>query len=288
MRKKSIGFIDYFIDEWHANHFPQCIAASALSDQFELTRAYAMIDPPDKKSLATWCQEQGVAQASSIESLVDACDCIFVLSPDNPEHHDALSNHALHSGKPVFIDKPLAPSLQAAKAMFDLAAQHGTPLFSSSGLRFTSALQSLHKQQLAEQPATLIATTGGGSSFSLYLIHQIEMIVALMGTGITRVMYLGTKNVHCLNIIFNDQRRATVRLSPSLGFTASVHCDDGTCHELDAFDDFAQGLMDAVLGFYRDGQSPVPTEQTLQIMAVCETALMAAKIPEVWCDVPSV
>jgi hypothetical protein len=89
--KKKIGFIDLFIDEWHANNYPQWIRESALKDEFEVAMAWEKYTPEGKKDLKQWCAEQNVTPASSIAEVVEKCDCICVLAPSNPEVHEELA-----------------------------------------------------------------------------------------------------------------------------------------------------------------------------------------------------
>ena len=42
----KIGFIDYYLDEWHANKYPAWIK-EASNGEMEVTLAYALIDGPD-------------------------------------------------------------------------------------------------------------------------------------------------------------------------------------------------------------------------------------------------
>ena len=42
---KRIGFIDYYLDEWHANNYPQLIK-EVSGGELEVTCAYAVIDSP--------------------------------------------------------------------------------------------------------------------------------------------------------------------------------------------------------------------------------------------------
>ena len=44
MKKKKIGLVDLFIDEWHSNHLPGWIAEAVRKDEFEL--AYAWEEKP--------------------------------------------------------------------------------------------------------------------------------------------------------------------------------------------------------------------------------------------------
>ena len=56
---KHIGFIDYFLDEWHANNYPQWIRESIEKKglDYELTYAWADIDKPGGLDSQSWCEE---------------------------------------------------------------------------------------------------------------------------------------------------------------------------------------------------------------------------------------
>ena len=42
---KKIGFIDYYLDEWHANNYPAMLKELSNS-RYEVTCAYGKIDSP--------------------------------------------------------------------------------------------------------------------------------------------------------------------------------------------------------------------------------------------------
>lgn len=71
-----------------------------------------------------WYAKFGVAQSSSQEDLTEKSDCIVVLSPDNPEQHEALTALVLKSGKLVYVYKTFANNRAAAERMFNLAEKH--------------------------------------------------------------------------------------------------------------------------------------------------------------------
>ena len=114
----KIGFIDYFLDEWHANHYPEWIR-QASNGEMTVCYAYADIDSPfGGKTTAEWCAAYGVEQCKTIEELVEKSDCIVVLSPDNCEQHERLCQSPLHSGKRCYVDKTFAPDLETAQRIF--------------------------------------------------------------------------------------------------------------------------------------------------------------------------
>ena len=111
---KTIGFIDHVIDEWHANNYPAWIRRLGAG-AFEVTLAWEEGPvPPGKVDLAAWCAQQQVRPARSVREVVEQCDCLVVLSPDNMERHEALADLPLRSGKPVYVDKTFASSRAAS------------------------------------------------------------------------------------------------------------------------------------------------------------------------------
>src|SRR5512146_280132 len=125
---KKIGFIDFFLDEWHANNYPQWIREDCQADGRDLDVAYAWAKTNKAGGLDTpgWCSQYQVTPLPSIAELVEKSDYIIVLSPDNPEYHEELSAIPLRSGKPTYIDKTFSPDLQSGVRMFELAEQGHT------------------------------------------------------------------------------------------------------------------------------------------------------------------
>jgi hypothetical protein len=285
MEKKKIGFIDYFIDEWHANNYPQMIANSSFKDKFEVTLAWDKIQKEGRRSLDQWCNEMKIPKASSLEQVVEECDCIVVLSPDNTEMHEELADLPLKSGKVVYIDKPFAPSLAAAKRLVEKAEKYNTPLMSSSALRFGSALEKALKETITGQPVHFAATRGGGV-FHIYAIHQIEMLVMALGTGAKRVMQCGNDHSNLMVVDYGDGRRGSINLVGNNPFGMSIRYDEDKAIDLGKMDDFFPRFVEAMLAFFDTGKSVVPVAETLEIAALIEAGNAALKKMDYWVSVP--
>ena len=200
----KLGFIDYFLDEYHANVFPKMIE-EVSGGKIKVAYAYAKIDSP-RGGLTTdeWCKEKNIPRLNTIEELVEKSDGIIVLSPDNPEFHEELCQIPMQSGKRVFVDKTFAITKKAAEGIFALADKFGTPCCSASALRFASEYKEINKSQIEN-----IASRGGGD-IVIYSVHQVEPIVMLMGTEVKRVMYTGTNKWLSYVLEFADGRRAAI------------------------------------------------------------------------------
>ena len=188
--------------------------------------AYGKRDKENGLTNAAWSKEYGIELLPTIEEVVERSDYLIVLSPDNPEFHEELSQLPLQSGKPTYIDKTFAPDRETAIRLFDLAAKHGTPMYSTSALRFASEYNELDRSDIQT-----ISSWGPGA-FANYSIHQIEPIVSLMGTSPKRVMYIGTPDSPALLIDFGDGRQATVNhLGDNCPFTLGIKNGDGASNK---------------------------------------------------------
>jgi len=284
---QKIGFIDYYIDEWHANNYPRMIRESSFKDRFDVALAWDEGPQPDRKPLSDWCREQSVRQAATLEQVVAECDCIVVLSPDNTERHEALADLPLRSGKPVYVDKPFAPTLAAARRLFKIAAEHKTPLMSCSALRFGSALDKALRQDLAGRKAHFVATRGGGA-FPIYAIHQLEMLVMTMGTGARRLKQCGGRHADLMVIDYGDGRRGVINLLSHHPFQLSARYGDDKFLVINEMDDFFTRFIDGMLTFFETGQPLAPEAETLEIVALIEAGNRALAIPDRWSKVPTV
>ena len=84
----KVGFIDYYLDEWHANHYPKMLR-DISNGEVEVAYAYGKIPSPiTGKTSEEWCREYGVALCETIEEVVEKSDVLIVLSPDNCEMHE--------------------------------------------------------------------------------------------------------------------------------------------------------------------------------------------------------
>ena len=181
---KKIGFVDYYMSEWHANKYPAWIkeAAAELGLDMELTYCWAELDvsPLDGITTDQWCENYGVTKCATLEELCEKSDYIVLLAPKDPDKHLGYAEVVLKYGKRTYIDKTFAPDLETAKRIFALGEEYGAPFFSTSALRYSEELGEL-------DAPTNMTVMGSGSNFEEYFIHLAEMVVKKMGTGIKRV-----------------------------------------------------------------------------------------------------
>lgn len=279
---KKIGFIDYYISEWHANNYPAWIREACEKNnlQFEIAYAWAEkdISPVDGVSTDEWCRKNNVERCESIKELCEKSDYILILAPTNPEKHLPYAKEALTFGKPTYIDKTFTPDLAEAKEIFAIAKRYDTPFFSTSALRYGEELNDFLSPEC-------VMTTGGGSNLAEYLIHQVEMVVKLLKSPAKRVMVSCQRKQRICRVVTENGKEATMVYAYRLPFSVCSEESDGTSCYRAIKSDYFRILMDDILRFYESGKPSFDTAQTLEAMRLREAILTAEKTPDTWLDI---
>ena len=273
----KIGFIDYYLDEWHANNYPRFIR-EASGGEMEVALAYGHIDSPiGGRTTDQWCADMAIPRAGSIDEVCERADAIIVLSPDNCEMHELLCRQPLRTGKRVYVDKTFAPDLDTAKRIFDIAEASGTPCYSTSALRFAAEYRDI-------RGVTGLSSTGP-NGYENYAIHQLEPIMMLIDARPERVCYMPGRGSYALMIGFEDGRLAVMSGFDAGGpFRMSVAAADG-CRDVEVISDYFGAFIRNLVGFFATGEGAVSHAETLRIMAVRGAGLRASRTPGEWVKV---
>lgn len=272
---KKIGFVDYYISEWHANNYPAWIAQACekAGVDYQVAYAWAELDVSPKYGVSTaeWCAQFGVEACATLAELCEKSDVIVILAPSDPEKHLKYAQEVLKYGKRTYIDKTFAPDLATAQQIVALSRQYGTPFFSSSALRYATELE-------AYPNCRQMITMGSGSNLPEYVIHQIEMIVKKLGTGANRICCETYGAQTYLHIGYEDDRTATMIFARSLPF--AVYMSDGTAEgERPVYttvtSEYFQGLISDMIRFFEEGTVSFDVEETLEVMKIREGAILA-------------
>lgn len=273
---KKIGFVDYYISEWHANNYPQWIldANKKLGTDYEVAFAWAEKEVSLRDGLTTqeWCDKMGIAMCESIDELCEKSDAIIILAPSDPDTHLRLAKKVLPYSKRTYIDKTFAPDLETAKEIFDIAKKYNTPFFSTSALRCASELE-----DVKELDNYII--TGGGSDFEEYIIHQIEMAVILLNDKVKSVkVETQSENQHFCFLVTESGKKATIVFARGSSYGVLGKSQTGTVNKT-VSSDFFGGLISEILRFFETGTLPFDSSETLEVMAIRDALISAVKVP---------
>jgi len=273
---KKIGFIDYYLDEWHANQYPKMFRK--WTEGFEVAYAYGMIDSPKEGGLTSkqWGEKYGIQVCDSIEEVIEKSDYLVVLSPDNPEMHEELCRLPLQSGKHTYIDKTFAETMESAKRIFDMAEKGKTKCYSSSALYFADEYLNIYGKEVEH-----IDSCGAGK-FSIYAIHQLEPIIAMIKEKLVRVMSVGSEQYPAVILEFEGGKSAKIATFNDGPFHMHIGYADGKAEFIKVDSEFFKGCIQAMAAFFETGEIPVPHENTLRVIGAVEAVNLAIKNPTEW------
>ncbi len=284
---RKIGFIDHYLKNFHADIYLKLIREGSYSDRFEVAFAYGETSA-DGVDSRKWCEDNNVEPAGSPAEVVEKSDCIVVLAPNNPERHWDLCQDALRSGKPVYVDKTFAPDTDTANRLIGLAEDSGTPMFTTSALRFVPEVREFLEGIGRQHPARAVSVRGP-SSYSVYAVHVMEPLVMLLGHGADTVCYFGDGRFMQFGVTYPDGRIGGFSLfEPGCSidgrwyghpFEASIIFGEGTTACRFTTERMFRDLADAMCAFFDGGPSPAPYEDTMEVMALIEAGREAMSRP---------
>ena len=276
---KKIGFVDYYISEWHANSYPAWIAEAAkeLEAEYEIAYVWAekFTSPVDGRNTDEWCKEYGVERCDTIAELCEKSNVIIVLAPSNPETHLGYAEEVLKYGKRTYIDKTFAPDFKTAEEIFSIGKKYGTKFFSSSALRYSEALVGLKNP-------TRVTTYGGGSNFPEYAVHQAEMVIAALKAKPLAVKVEAQGEQLISFVKLEGGKEATMIYSPDLKFAISSENDKGERIYTPSGTKHFPNLIKAILNFFETGDVSFDTAETLEVMKLREAAVKGVDMLGEW------
>ena len=283
----KVGFIDHHLNNYHANKFLGILKDGLAGEVVEVVAAYE--SHPEGED---WCQKNNIPRAKSAAEVVEKSDAIIVLAPDNVEAHRELSKEALASKKPVLIDKALASSVDDARAIIAAAKESGTPIMSSSSLRFSVELEQL-LNLVGEGPYEGIFSRGFGK-WRGYAVHTVQPVLRLLGGRVRRVIDTGQGVNHMITVENDKGNRAYIDIRMCENQYEATPWQIGILHHgnyevitIKQFDEFYVNLMKNALKFFKSGQSPVPVEEMLDEVLLEVAADSSFNNGGQWVDVQS-
>jgi hypothetical protein len=219
-------------------------------------------------------QKYGVEIVGTIAELCERVDGVLLESVDGRVHL-AQAREIIAARKPLFIDKPLASTLEDAREIARLAKQAGVAWFSTSSLRYAVAGLKAPNLNGADVWGPGPLEEHHQLDLSWYAIHEAEMLYTLLGTGcedVTRIQSADTDVVACR---WKDGRIGTMRaLRPSSPYGAVVFRKDvkGQAAEVSTPASSYVPLLREIVKFFETGISPVPNDETLELVAFLDAA----------------
>ncbi|MBL9156529.1 MAG: Gfo/Idh/MocA family oxidoreductase [Verrucomicrobiales bacterium] len=249
-----------------ANQYPVRVVAGVPQSSPDIESSVSRIDG----YVETLSKEYGVKMYETIEAMLPEVDVVMVESVDGRPHL-AQARAAIEAGKPTFIDKPVAATLEDAVAIFDLAKKHGTPVWSCSNLRYNAGVVKAATTDVGEVAA--VVSYGPASleehhlDLAWYGIHPTEALFTVIGTGCESVVRTHTEGTDVVTGIWKGGKVGTL-----LGLRASKTVYGVKVFGSKAVIEESAGagypeLMKEMVTFFQTRKPPVSAETTLEIFA---------------------
>jgi hypothetical protein len=266
-----IGFATVFNDPSSPDHVPGArIVAAFKGGSPDLPSSRDRIE-----GFARQLQEKyGIEIVDSIAELCARVDGVLLTSVDGRVHL-AQAREIIKGRKPLFIDKPLASTLDDARTIASLAKAAGVPWFSTSTLRYSVA-----KMKTADLNGADVWGPGPLEEhhqldLSWYAIHEAEMLFTLLGPGCEEVTRVESADASVVACRWKDGRIGTMRaLRPSSDYGVVLFQKTPKGHTSQTNPvRTSQGELDRELvKFFTSGVPPVSNDETLELMAFLDAA----------------
>ena len=265
---KRIGFVDYDLENFHANVYLKLLRNELKDRGFTIDGCFGT----QQESSRELAEKNEVPYFNSVQELNEAIDHYIVLAPSNPETHLGLCKKVFRFGKPTYVDKTFAPNLKTAKRIFALADKHKVPMQTTSALRYTEVQD--YVNTVGRKNVKHMITWVAGGSFDEYSVHPIELAISCMGAKVKRLMRRGSKKQSQLLLDLTGKRTAVVNVFPQTRtpYAASVTTDEETRYFAIDTSKIFLNTTAAILDLFETGKPNIDRRESLIIRRIQDVA----------------
>jgi len=154
------------------------------------TEIVGFYDPSDKNAAGT-IKDYGLKRFTNINKLLDVCDAADIIAPTT-NHYD-LCKAAILKSKHVFVEKPLAHTMDEAREILKLVKEANIKFQVGHVERFNPAFLALKEMELAPmfiEVHRLAQFNPRGTDVSVILdlmIHDIDIILKLVKSNVRTI-----------------------------------------------------------------------------------------------------
>ena len=154
------------------------------------TKLVGFFDPDDANAKQVE-EKYALKRYVSAEELMDACDAVDIVAPTI--YHFELCSMALRKGRHVFVEKPLANTMEEARTLVKLARESNLRFQVGHVERFNPAFLALKNEQLNPmfiEVHRLAQFNPRGTDVSVILdlmIHDIDIILNLVKSNVAYI-----------------------------------------------------------------------------------------------------
>lgn len=223
-------------------------------------------------------EKNGVEIVGSIDALLSKVDVVLLESVD-ARTHLAQITPVLRAHKAVFVDKPLAASVEDGRRIAGIAKETGTPLFSTSSYRYHPDVERLRRDAgvgkvVRVETSSPLNPLEHHPDLYYYGVHGVEALYAVLGTGCVSVSRHVEGPADVTEGRWRDGRigifRGMVDHAAPAPPVLRVVGEQGTAESTGTggYDP----LVLEIAKFFQTGQPPVDPAETLEVLAFMSAA----------------
>ncbi|MCW3113180.1 MAG: Gfo/Idh/MocA family oxidoreductase [Segetibacter sp.] len=140
-------------------------------------------------------EKYGLKRYTDVNKLIDACDAVDIVAPTN--HHFYLCEKAIRKGKHVFVEKPLAHTIEEGRLLVNMAREANIKMQVGHVERFNPAFLALKDIKLNPmfiEVHRLAQFNPRGTEVSVILdlmIHDIDIILNIVQSDVKNILASG-------------------------------------------------------------------------------------------------
>lgn len=162
--------------------------------EIEGVKLVGFFDPNDAQAKEV-SETYGLKRYADADKLMDACDIVDIVAPT--DHHYAICMQAIRKGKHVFVEKPLANTIEEGREIVKLVREANVKLQVGHVERFNPAYLAVKEMQLNPmfiEVHRLAQFNPRGTEVSVILdlmIHDIDIILSLVKSDVKQISASG-------------------------------------------------------------------------------------------------
>ncbi|MBC7950133.1 MAG: Gfo/Idh/MocA family oxidoreductase [Chitinophagaceae bacterium] len=183
------------------------------------TELVGFYDPDDDMALSV-AEKYQLPRFLDADSLIDACDALDVVAPT--PHHFELCERIIKKGRHVFVEKPLANTMEEARQLVKLTQESGVKFQVGHVERFNPAflaVQELDLNPMFIEVHRLAQFNPRGTEVSVILdlmIHDIDIVLSIVKSDVKNISASG------VGVITETPDIANVRIEFHNGCVANL------------------------------------------------------------------
>ena len=162
--------------------------------EIEGVKLVGFFDPNDAQAKEV-SETYGIRRYADADKLMDACDIVDIVAPT--DHHYTICMQAIRKGKHVFVEKPLANTIEEGREIVKLVREANVKLQVGHVERFNPAYLAVKEMQLNPmfiEVHRLAQFNPRGTEVSVILdlmIHDIDIILSLVKSDVKQISASG-------------------------------------------------------------------------------------------------